>query len=575
MKDLSVEDWACEIDDGLKFRREYGLEEYWSELESLFYQVHPSNASEGPNLIASTGDALVSQLAVPGPRIGIQASRADLLEAARILESLDNTLIRELGMQEEFEDMILHAYLFGVGIMKIGYDSEWGWDPSLDIGPKQSPMGMSLSQFSKKGTRIEYNSRVKPGMPWASAVLPHDIVVPYGTRKLSQASWIAHRVIRHIDHLKNDPKYENTSRLEPTLSMEDFTKSYTCVSQTNHIHGYQTRMDRAFGDAEFCELWEIHDKRTERIYTIATGHDKFLRNEVDLLQFDGLPFVALSFVPRARAFWTTPDAMYLRAAQAEIADISIQAQKQRRSSVLKFLYSEDALNTEELEKALSGDVGVGVKVNGSRSLSEAIAPLNVPTLNNQLQMDAEYVRRNSRELVGFSRNQLGEFEASGRRTASEAKIVESGSMRRMGRREIMLSRSYIESFRKINPMIFAFWTTPRWTQILGEGGAREWVQFQGTELKGSYSYEITFMPDDIKNPEQRRAQAAQLLMSMSQDPMVDQYELRRYFLQAMNDPEMRQLLSKPGGQGSSNADLQVPMSSMQGSGGAGSANGGQ
>jgi hypothetical protein len=574
MKDLSVEDWIDELEEGLKFRREFGLEEHWAEVEALFYHVHPSNAQEGPNLIASTGDALISQLAVPAPRIGIQAKRVELLEAARILESLDNTLITELGLPEEIEDIILHAYLWGTGILKLGYDSEWGWDPGLDIGSSKKPMGASLSQFSKKGTRIEYNSRVRPGMPWASAVLPHDIVVPYGTRKLSSAPWIAHRVIRHIDHLKSDPKYENKGRLEPTLSMEDFTKSYSQVSQKHHIHQYQTRMDRAFGGAEFCELWEIHDRRTERIQVVATGHDRFLRNQDDILQQDGLPFVSLSFVPRARSFWTTSDAVYLRAAQAEIVDISLQAQKQRRASVMKFLYGEDAIDSEELEKLLSGDVGVAAKVKGGRALSEAIMPMTPSNLNNQLQMDSEYVRRNSRELVGFSRNQLGEFEASGRRTAREAMIVENGSMRRMGRRELMLSRTYIDAFRKINPMIFDFWTTPRWTQILGQGGTMEWVQFNGPELKGSYNYEITFMSDDIRTPGQRRAQAAQLLQMLAQDPTVDQYQLRRYFLQAMNDPEMRQLISQPGnGQGDQNANLQLPVSDMSQGRGSGAQNG--
>lgn len=554
MKELTVEEWNEEINDGLEYRRTYGLEDEWPSLEAMFYSIHETSKDGGDNLIAATGDSLLSQLNVPKPSFLVKAKRPDLSAAARVVESVDNSLIEDLELDDAIDTSSLHAFLFSKGIIKFGYDSEFGYDQNYVLG---EDLGLTMTQFDINGKRIEFGG-AKPGMPWCASCLPHDIVVPYGVVKAKNSPWVAHRVVRHVEDIKKDVKYENKKMLQPIMSMEDFTKSYLSTIKPYRVGKYDTHYHGTRG-VHFCELWEIHDRRTGKIYVIATGHSKFLRNEADLMQLDGgLPFVDFGFIKAARTFWTTPLAYYLKPNQAELADITHIASLQRRISVLKFLYGEDALEDGELDKILSPRVGVGAKVKGGIPLKDAIAILTAPNNNPMLYNDAEFVRKNARETVGFSRNQAGEYEQTGRRTAHEAQIVKEAADLRISRKGKVIKRVYEESIRKINQIIFEFWKTNKWTEVAGPNGAA-WISYVGNNLRGDYAYETQFSPASMDSLAERKQMALQMYAALSQDKTIDQVKLRIFLVNAFNDREFADLFG-----GIENLELQNATPKNQG-----------
>ena len=548
-KELSAQQWRESIDNGLRYRREYGMEDAWASIEAVFYNADTeAREAAGPNLIAATGDSFISALAVTYPYINIKPRREEYIESAQILESVDNWLLGEVEVPEALERSLLHAFLWGKGIIKIGYDSEFGYDPESDIGGDQ-PLGMTLTQFDKRGRLIE-PGRTDPGMPWVTSCLPHDIIVPWGTVDLKDAPWIAHRFIRHIDDIKADTKYENHRDLQPQISMEDYTKSYTRTKQYHRVGETRVHANGA-GLAEFVEGFEIHSRRDRMIYVIITGHKRIIRKTTNHLQLDGLPFVDLSFVPRARSFWTTPDAYYLKQPQAEMDDISLQAAKQRRASVLKFLYGENTFDESELNKITSGNVGIGAKVNSGGSLKEAILLLHNEN-QASLYQDEEIIRRNAREVTGLSRNQQGEFQG-GRTTAKEVSVVDRSALSRMGRRQGLLRKAYERTIRKINQIIFKYWTQPRVTEFLGEDGASKWTSYTGSALRGEYQYEIVFSDEILPTQTEEKNQAIQLYAQLIQDPAVDPASLREYLANSNQDPDFKRLFKQ-----NANVPLQVP-----------------
>lgn len=546
MAELTVQEWIEEINRGLEYRKLYGNETSWAEMEALFYNVHNSNAHQAPNLIYSTGDALMSTMSVPYPYLTTKAKRSEFLAGSRLLETVDNELIETMNMQDEIELGVLSAYLWGPAIFKIGYDSEMGWDPSFDVGlMHKMPLGLTATQFNKREQRIEFNN-VDPGMPWFKRVLPHDFVVPWGTPPdLSYAPWCAHRTVRHIDDIKGDVKY-NTKGLRPVMSAKDFVESYKKVPAIYRIGDDITRgtLWQDSNETEYVELWEIHDRRTGKIYVIATGCDTFLRNEQDYMQLNGLPFVSFAMVPRSRTFWTTSDAYYLKQCQNEAADIALQASKHRKASVLKFLYQEDALDNDAIDDFMSSETAIGVKVNGDKPINDAImwtqAPPDLQTGNAM-----EGVRRDAREMTGFSRNQVGEYEQTGRRTAAEAKIVQDASSLRMDRRQGALAKIYIQAFRKINPIIQKYWAVPRVAELVGQDGQQAFVQFTGDTLKGEFKYQLGFSLASMESLQQRRQNALQMYTMLRQDPLMNPMALARYLNFNFNDPEFTTLF-QPG-----------------------------
>ena len=564
-RNFNPDEWITELDAGLEYRRKFGIEDTWGEIEALYYNVHPSMSNDGPNVIMSTGDAMLSTLSVPIPKVIVKPEREEAVDKARLVETVDNLLLRELGVRREVDTMELHAYLFGRGIGKIGFDSEYGYDPELDVGGALQ-FGFTLSQLNQKGTRrIEHDSNVSPGMPWLRAIPPHDIIVPWGTMRLSNCPWIAHRFVRQIDDLRADKKYKNTDRLTPMYSMEDFVNSYRSTIRiwqptggtTTRSSTSPTRFTSSVGarEVQYIELYEIHDRRTGRIFVIAPGYDKFLRDDINALQINNrLPFVSTAFTPISRSFWTTSDAYYLRAAQFELADIAVQRTKLRRISVLKFLCDEDVISKEELQKLMSPDVGAVGFINAGTDIAKAILPIQTP-IDQSLAIEEEHLRRNVREQIGFSRNQLGEF-SGGRRTATEAQIVDSASALRMTRRGLEVKRLYEEIIETFNGIIFEHWTVPRVIEVLGEAGASTWEQVTGPGLKSRYSYDVIFT--DENETKRRRIEALQMYQLLSQDPSIDPVALRLYLADQYNDPEFSRLF---------NADIQNAMRAMRLAGG--------
>lgn len=547
-QELQPSEWLEEIKRGLEYRRRFGLEDLWGEMEAIYYNVHESMACDGPNIFLSQGDAMMSLLSVPSPAVKVKALNPESVDKAPLVETLDSILLDELRISEEADTAILHAWLFGRGIIKLGYDSEWGYDSSLDVGGDLQ-LGLTLSQLDPTGNRqIEYNSKVQSGMPWAKAVMPHDIIVPWGVKEIAQSPWIAHRVVRDIDDLRSDKKYSNTKNLQPQTSMRDFVESYRSTNK-----GQFKSMNSE--NCQYVELFEIHDRRTGKIYVVTWDCDKFLRNERNLLQIENrLPFASIAFTPRARAFWTTPDVYYLLFVQNELSDVARQRTKQRRIAGLKFLYDSDSITDEELMKILSPDVGVAAKVESGRDISKAIISLqNNP--NQQLIMEEESLRGNAREQIGFSRNQLGEY-TSGRKTAREVNAVERSSELRMSRRGLMMKKLYQDVLEIMNGIVFQHWNIGRYIQVMGEQAGSDWINLNGPALQGRYSYQVEFVNEG--EIEQRKIQALQLYGMLSKDPSVDPVELRKLLVSQVNDPSFARLF---------NASIRRDMQQMQAQGG--------
>ena len=551
-KQYTPGEWIEEIEHGIEYRRQFGIEDKWARNEAVYYNVHPSMMNDGPNILLSQGDAMLSSMVVPNPVFTVKATSPEGVASAPILESLDNKLLQSLEMREEVERATLHAFLFGRGIIKIGYDSEWGYDPGLDVGGSLQ-LGLTTTQVNKQGTRrLEHDRTIEAGMPWVRAVPPHDFVVPWGTTKLDNCPWVAQRVVRHIEDLKADRKYENTARLMPQLSMQDFVESYKSRRR-------MTQRKSSVRSPEFVEMYEVHDRRTGRVFMVVAEHDKFLRNQVDALQLNNtLPYVSLNFTPVSRAFWVTPDSFYLMFIQSELSDVAVQRTKQRRIATLKFLYNENAISEEELQKITSTQVATVAKITGNVDISKSIMKLeNAPNL--ALHNEEELLRANAREQIGFSRNQVGEF-TGGRKTATEVNKVDQASKRRLSRRGVAMQRLYQGIIRHVNALIFENWTLPRYIEVLGPQQTQKWVAANGSQLKAKYNYSVKFV--DESEAQAEKIEALQLYSMLSQDPTVDALALKVFLVSQFNDPAFGRIfdasiqsamqqraLREPGGRG--------------------------
>lgn len=533
-----------EIDNALDYRRVFAYEDSWNKLELDYLNAPGGDTSVGPNLIYSMGDSLLSSLTVPDPEFVLTAEHPNFVDRRPVVEAVDNWLVGKLNLKDAVDDALLNSYLASRAIIKIGYDSEYGWSPYYDVGKGNNLLGLTLTQFDKKGKRIE-SPTTEPGMPWVSAVHPTDFVVPWGTRYQEKAPWVAHRVIRLNADIKADPKYKNTSRLEPDVSMETYMNSYSGPLSRKVKERYKSGSGHKDNtQAIFNELWEIKDRLNRTIMVISPGYDEFLRNDLDALS--GLSYVSATFVSHPRSFWSTPQAYYLGQIQKDSYDISVQATKQRRINCLRMIAAKGVFTVDELNKLISGNVGaMAIADAGGRSLKDVLS--TVPTGSNlDLVMASNNARRDARDAVGYSRNQLGEFDSSSRRTAREATFVREGSQKRESRRSGVVTKLYIGTIKKVNQIIFKYWRMPRYMMV-----GSEWVKFTGEELKGDYGLDVSLSSKRNISMAERKIEALMLLGQLA--PMLPPENvgaLYKYLIDASGDPEFSSIFasSQSGGQ---------------------------
>ncbi len=547
---LTPMEWQIEIENGLEYRHIFGREAFWDVLEATYLNDPHSFAAIGPNLIYSMGDSLLSALIVPDPEVLVKPLSAQSVQSSPIVEAQSNQFIKTLGIKQEVEMALLHTYLYGRGILKIGYDSEFGFDHRHDIGGDQ-PAGITMTQFDGKGNRIE-SGLAKPGQPWVRAVSPHDIVVPWGTKDLETAPWVAHRVVRNNREVKDDPKYKNTANLQPQISMEQFMSSYNRGAGNKRLGTHSLRTFRSNSKQVFNELWEIHDRLTGRVYVISPDYMEFLRDDIDAIQTIGTQFVSVSFVRHPRTFWVTPQSYYLLPIQEIEFDIHKQAEKQRRINVLRFITDSTSLSDDEINKLVSGDVGAVARAKTQKPLKEVIVP--VPQGSNlDLMAHAEFIRKDARDAVGMSRNQLGEFDKGTRRTAKEASIVQQGSQNRQSRRIDAMITLYLGTVHKLIGIVRRFWTLPHTVQVNDN-----WIFFTGDDLIGEFNYDISLSTKRHMSMTDRKMEALGLLANMAQYPGANLPAIEEQVVRVANDPTFANFfLSTSGKKGAGQAGSSI------------------
>lgn len=517
-------EWELKIKKADQYIEKYSTRGNWPDYKK-YYRGEWAVDILPVNRVFSFGRSMVPQVYFRAPRVTITAKRPEFVWHARVVEAIDNWLIGELMLKETLKNGSLDAYLMGTSPIKIGYDSEFGYIPDLALDENSG----TATEFGRKdGSRIEYRTNVKSGMPWALNCNPEDIIVPPGYRTASSLPWIAHRVYRPLEDVKQDQKYRNTSELSGT-------KRENLIKQSNRAFG------RGEGDETvYCELYEIRDTKTGEIIVISEGTT--LLRDKDWVAIDGLPYEFITFNPDPDFFWGIPDVKIIENQQLELNEIKTQEKKHRQLALIKFLYKKGALTKEQLNHFLSGEVGPAVEISDDNIMSAMqILQPHVPPDFGILE---KRIDENMRQSLGFSANQMGDFSPYHGKTAAESMIVNQANELRGNERKDIVGDVLVNIVRKWNQLIFKYWTSEKVIQIVGPSGQQYWVEYTGDQLTGEYLMTM--------DPESGMPLSRGMKMEMAQtqfktfngDLMIDQLKLRSMLLRQYDwvDPDSSGLL---------------------------------
>ena len=506
-----ITEWQARIKAGKKYRQKFSSSKNWSDYREKYRGNWPDEMYP-VNRIFSFGRSLIPQVYFQSPYVTVTATRPEFEGHAKVVEAIDNWLIRETLLKNTLKKSSLDCYLCGTGPIKIGYDSEYGYSPAQAVDQDSA----TATQIGTKESRlIEYRSNVKPGMPWALPVLPEDVIVPYGYQSSTSLPWIAHRILRPLADVKQDQKYNNTKDLEGTriADLDEEVKKRSLFTEQNSV--------------PYAELWEIRDVATRRVYIIC--EDQVLFDDIDELQVDGLPWEFIIFNEDPEHFWGISDADIIMPQQMELNEIRTQSSRHRKIALIKFLALKGALKDFELDKFLSGEVGPYVEVD-AESLAQTIMMLQ-PHVPPELSPLAQEVKQDMREGMGFSENELGAFSPYHGKTATETERVGQSHDNRVGERKAVVADCLVNVIRKWNQMLFKFWTSERVIQVAGPQGAQHWIEYTGDQLAGEYNLKVDPESGFPVSKAMRTQIADGLVKTYGGDILLNQMELRKRHLE--------------------------------------------
>lgn len=480
----SLNTWKEMIRNGQRFQQRIALSNDWGRYKNYY---RGSNARKNilmVNLMFSVVRSMVPQVYPRNPRVTATARKPGFLADinARVVQRADNWLIKELGIKREFKSMITDTFFCGIGGGFFGYDSEFGFSDNLADSSGQA----SLTQFDDNGDRIEFRSGVNPGMPWFLRARPEDVVFPWGTVSTSSSPWVALRVFRQTEDVKADKKYSNTSTLAGQYSLRRSLPEGGSLIDVNQAAGIAD-------STSWVELWEVHDLRTGKVKVLTMDHDKYLRDDEDTMQIDGLPVETICFNPDPDYIYGVPDARVIEPQLLELNDIRTQAMKHRRSDVAKLLCKKGVISDADKKKLLSEDVQALVDVDSDApDLRSVLLPFSpgVSGILQDLIAQGEIARGDVREAVGFSRTAAGEFQGKTHVSAEETNRVFQSMNIRLDERRDEIAELLERVVRKWNQVIFTRWTSERLAQIVGPDGATYWIRFTGPQIKEEYDIDI-------------------------------------------------------------------------------------
>lgn len=516
--------WVDRIEAGKRFRKKVANEERWDIWRS-YYRHDFADDVLPMNIYFKMLRTIVPRIYFRNPSISITPGKPGIehMVFAKILERIDNKLIRKLGMKTQMKRIAQNAFMFGKGIGKVGYSTEFN----------PSPDELSRTTATDDSNRLlEYNSMVQENMPWFLSAHPDSVIVPAGIQNLDEARWIAHEVQRRVADVRNDPRFNKRQRMRIGPSQQESKK---------HSDWH------ARGMSDLVSLIEVRDKKTGKVfvYSPVNTEDVLLFEDDDLQHGRKFNFVDLSFNEDDQYFWSVADSKILDDIQREANETRTLIQKHRRISVAKILAKKGAIPEHEAEKLLSANVRSVINVDGD-PLTD-IRELQGNNVPEDLIRNMDMVIGDARETVGFSRNQMSEFrQGSEAATATEAKIVQAASEIRVDERRDMAADLMVAAMERINRIIFSLWDEEEVVQISGPQGVPLWVKFRPSMLSGS-QFEIKVDPDSSlpETKEMRERKAIQLYQFLNQDSFTDQVRLRMMLANELVGPQYDGLFKIP------------------------------
>lgn len=469
--------------------------------------VKPAGATQRMPAMTATGPKMVPVQMVNGRLV-------PLLDAARAQEALVNWRWRSLQTNKQVRRCIVDALTAPFGIMKHGY--------TLQTEKVSVPSDL----VEGHARLLEVHELIRAESPYAVRWSPLDFRMDPEARypDLSDAGWIAFGWTARLDDVRDNPRFSNTRNLESNIEIKT---DYPDSSSGDRFGMPQRSYDLDEDENKRVRLWEIWDKRTHMRIVIADDYDKALEYIDWPLVHANFPAETLSLSEHPDRAYGPPDLWHVLDQQDAYNRIATMVHNHVSRFVRKYGATRGTLDAKELDKLLQPEDGAIVLVEGK--VGDSLVPIQDAPIPNDWWQTRVNFREDHDRVSGVADFMRGSAEKVD--TATEASLLQSNLNVRTSD-----TRQLVENFaqRVAKQLLLIDAQTldlPRAVPVIGPDGVQALDNYVNIPDK---SFLISDTDVEIEvgsmqpiNYEARKRDLTTVYGMLHNDPLTDQFELRR------------------------------------------------
>lgn len=533
--------YRCRIDESRKWRNADGYDELWDRLVDLYRGKHFKGVSTEDriaiNVTFATINVIAPSVSVNDPKLVVYAQKNEDGVKAVMIETVLNYWWRHYEFQPEMALAVKDYLVVGHGWLKVG----WRYVEEL----KKVKAAMSAAEYddddeddaplvpqdaSEKPANIPDDAEtdaspefeVTQDRPFIERVSPHDVFVDPEAKTLSEAKWIAQRITKALNEVKQDKRYRLKGRqaLKPDSQLRP---------------DFRTEADQAnpSDDVQRVTVWEFYDMRLGTMCVFSDIGEELLLDPIPQPYAFGHPFVMLRNYEVPDFFYPMGDVEALEPLQMELDKTRSQIMNHRKRYDRKWLFRPDAFDAAGISALQTDQDNMMVPVaTTTDALQDILIPIPITSIDPQLYSYSAETMGDIDKVSGVSEYQQGQ-SPNIRHTATEASMIQDAANSRAADKLGQIERCMGLIARRVIQLAQQYMTEDQEARVAGKNGYPVWVPFTREDVQAECDFEVEAGSTKPLNESQRRSQALQLLQTMTPyaaSGTVNVQELIRYTL---------------------------------------------
>lgn len=346
------------------------------------------------------------------------------------------------------------------------------------------------------------------------------------------ARWIAQEFQLTTDDVKQTYGIDLKSAGHTSYSDERKTDFSGMLSWTAHTDGDP---DKRRDGKDMCAVWEIQDKDTGMVFTIADGYPDYVRAparpEVELERFWTIFALTFNDLENDRSIFPPSDVELLRHAQLE-HNRSREALREHRIAARPATVSTVPLEDEDKEKLQNHPANAVIELNAAQGqdVNKVLQALTKPGVDPNLYT-TDHLAQDRAMVTGAADASIG--LAGGGATATADSIAEGSRMTSVGSNVDDLDDFLQEVGHAMGHVLLANVSAQTVQEVVGVGAV--WPELSAKEIARDLYLDVEAGSSGRPNRASEIANAKEIFPLLVQVPGIDPKWMAKQLIQRLDD----------------------------------------